>query len=468
MLWSVDDAVAATGGEAKGNWAGVDGVSIDTRELAPGDLFVALTGDNRDGHAFVGQALTDGAGAALVSHVPEGVAADAPLLVVDDTLVALEKLGAAARARTRARVIAVTGSVGKTSTKDMIQTMLAGQGKVHAAVRSFNNHWGVPLTLARMPADTDWAVIEIGMNHAGEIGPLSRLARPHVALITTVAPVHLAAFDGIEGIADAKAEIFEGLEPDGIAILNGDIETFPRLLAATGERETITFGEGDTHYHMPHALVEATRTIVELEAPDFTITFRVGAPGRHIAVNAVAAMATVVEAGGDPAMSAKALEHWTPPDGRGQRVTIDLHGGGQLLLLDESYNANPTSVEAALGVLAVTGDRKAKRHAFLGDMLELGPAEVDFHKALSKLLAVEAIGQIHCCGPLMRALWERLPRETRGIYAADSEDLAKSVHSVLAPGDVCMVKGSLGARMSVVVGAIKALSEPRPTTDEDL
>ena len=179
MLWSAADAAAATGGEVRGDWAGVDGQSIDTREIAQGDLFVALTGENRDGHAFVGAALEAGAGAAMVSQVPDGIPGEAPLLIVKDTLLALEALGAAARARTNARVIAVTGSVGKTSTKDMIQTMLAGQGRVHAAVRSFNNHWGVPLTLARMPAESDWAVIEIGMNHAGEITPLSRMARPH-------------------------------------------------------------------------------------------------------------------------------------------------------------------------------------------------------------------------------------------------------------------------------------------------
>ena len=468
MLWSAADAAAATGGEVRGDWAGVDGLSIDTREIAQGDLFVALTGENRDGHAFVGAALEAGAGAAMVSQVPDGIPGEAPLLIVKDTLLALEALGAAARARTNARVIAVTGSVGKTSTKDMIQTMLAGQGRVHAAVRSFNNHWGVPLTLARMPAESDWAVIEIGMNHAGEIAPLSRLARPHIALITTVAPVHLEAFDGIGGIADAKAEIFAGLEPGGTAILNADIDMYPRLAAAAEGFRIVTFGEGDTEYHMPHALIEPARTVVELEAPEFTMTFRLGTPGRHLALNAVAAMAAVIEAGGDPAASARPLERWTPPDGRGKRVAIDLPQGGHILLLDESYNANPTSVEAALSVLAVTGQRKARRHAILGDMLELGPKEVEFHRDLAKLLAVEAIGKIHCCGPLMRNLWERLPTETRGQYAEDSDGLAQSVQSVLAPGDICMVKGSLGARMSVIVGAITGLGKARPARDEDL
>ena len=451
----------------RGDWRGFDGISIDTRELDRGDLFVALDGDNRDGHEFVGQALSGGAAAAMVSRVPKGIDSSACLLIVDDTLQALNRLAEAARARTSARVLAVTGSVGKTSTKDMLRTMLAPQGNVHAAVRSFNNHWGVPLTLARMPADTDWAVIEIGMNHAGEITPLSKLARPHIALITTVAPVHLAAFDGIEGIADAKAEIFAGLEPGGVAILNADIDMFPRLRDAASPHQIVTFGEGDADYHMPHALVEAERTLVELEAPEFTVTFRVGAPGKHIGLNAVAAMATAITAGADPATSAKALEFWSPPEGRGRKITIDLDGGGDILLLDESYNANPTSVEAALGVLATTGSRKASRHAILGDMLELGPTEVAYHEALAKLLAIEAIGKIHCCGPLMHNLWVKIPTEQRGIYADDSAAMAESVRSMLAPGDVCMVKGSLGARMSVIVGAIKALGTVRPATDED-
>ncbi len=467
MLWTARDAAAATGGTLNGDWSGVDGLSIDTREIEPGDLFVALAGENRDGHAFVGQALASGAGAALVTHVPDGVAADAPLLIVADTLKALGDLAVTARARTDARVIAVTGSVGKTSTKDMLRTMLAGQGSVHAAIRSFNNHWGVPLTLARMPAETDWAVIEIGMSSPGEITPLSEMARPHVALITTVAPVHLAAFDGIEQIADAKAEIFAGLEPGGTAVLNGDIATFDRLKAAAGKHPIVTFGEGDHEYHLAHVLIEGTRTLVDLDATEYAMTFRIGAPGRHIALNAIAAMAAAVAAGADPAASAKPLEDWRPPDGRGRRVIIDLADGGEILLLDESYNANPTSVEAALGVLAVTGERKAKRHAILGDMLELGRDEVTFHTELSKLLAMEAIGKVHCCGPLMRNLYEKLPVQVRGICADNSYGLAQSMRSVLAPGDVCMVKGSLGARMSVIVGAIRAMGTARDATDKD-
>ncbi|HAR52981.1 MAG TPA: UDP-N-acetylmuramoyl-tripeptide--D-alanyl-D-alanine ligase, partial [Roseovarius nubinhibens] len=237
-LWTAQEAAEATGGTTQGDWQ-VSGVSIDTRTLAEGDLFVALKAA-RDGHDFVAQALGKGAGAALVSHIPEGVAPDAPLLIVEDVLAALEALGRAARARSAARVVAVTGSVGKTSTKEMLRTVLARQGRTHAAEASYNNHWGVPLTLARMPRDTQFAVIEIGMNHPGEIAPLARLARPHVAMVTTVAAAHLEAFENIEGIAREKAAIFEGLEPGGIAVVNADLDTTPILEeAATRAGATI-------------------------------------------------------------------------------------------------------------------------------------------------------------------------------------------------------------------------------------
>ena len=262
-LWTAGDAAAATSGKLHGNWQGVTGISIDTRGIAPGELFVALAGENRDGHEFVAQALAAGAGAAMVSHVPDGVATGAPLLVVQDTLAALGALGVVARARSAARVIAVTGSVGKTSTKEMLRAMLGCQGRVHAAEKSFNNHWGVPLTLARMPADTEFAVIELGMNHPGEITPLSRLARPHVALVTAIEAVHLEAFNSVEEIADAKAEIFTGLEPGGIAILNGDNPQFDRLAAQVGEAGILSFGTADCDLVLHEATLRAPATVVK-------------------------------------------------------------------------------------------------------------------------------------------------------------------------------------------------------------
>src|SRR5690625_927248 len=260
-LWAAEAAAEATGGKAERSWEAT-GVAIDTRELKPGDLFIALQGDARDGHGFVADALLRGAAAAMVTHVPEGVAGDAPLLLVDDTMEALVALGRAARARTDARVIAVTGSVGKTSTKEMLRTMLGAEGRTHAAIRSFNNHWGVPLTLARMPAETEFAIIEIGMNHAGEITPLTRLARPHVALITNVEPVHIEHFGSLEAIADAKAEIFLGLEPGGTAVLNAGNTQFDRLARAVAPHPVLAFGEGAPDFTAESIQVAERCTIV--------------------------------------------------------------------------------------------------------------------------------------------------------------------------------------------------------------
>jgi UDP-N-acetylmuramoyl-tripeptide--D-alanyl-D-alanine ligase len=466
-LWSAADAAAATSGEARGDWEGVAGISIDTRSIATGELFVALAGENRDGHAFVAQALAAGAGAAMVSHVPEGVAQDAPLLVVEDTLDALGALGAAARARCRARVIAVTGSVGKTSTKEMLRAMLACQGKVHAAEKSFNNHWGVPLTLARMPADTEFAVIEMGMNHPGEITPLSLLARPHVALITAVEPVHLAAFRSVEEIADAKAEIFAGLEPGGVAILNHDNPHFERLAARAGRARVMRFGTGDCDLVLTHSAICDLATIVQAQIGEFPITFKLGAPGAHFALNAVAALGAVLAVEGDLARAGLAMAGWTPPEGRGRRLNIALGPAGmdgEITLIDESYNANPASVRAALAVLAaspVTHDigrvAQGRRIAFLGDMLELGPTEQELHAGLAGLGEISGVDVIHVAGPRMRAMHDALPSGTRGEWFEDSEKLAAATRRMVDAGDVCMVKGSLGMAMRHVVDAIKAL-----------
>ena len=478
-LWTSGDAAAATEGRTEGDWQGVNGISIDTRELDPGDLFVALQGENRDGHAFVAQALTAGAGAAMVTHRPADVPEDAPLLVVDDTLKALERLGVAARARANAKVIAVTGSVGKTSTKEMLRSMLAGQGRTHAATRSFNNHWGVPLTLARMPADTEYAVLEIGMNHPGEIVPLSRMARPDVAMITTVAAVHMAAFDSVEQIADAKAEIFAGLGPDGVAVLNADNEHFARLYTAVGLHRIRSFGSAEgTNLRLIEAVQSADTMVVRAEIEGSTVTFKIGAPGEHFVLNALGALGCVAAAGADLARAALALAAWAPPSGRGSRVEIALGPGGMdgsITLLDESYNANPTSMAAALAVLAssevihdVGRVARGRRLGFLGDMLELGPEEMAHHAGLAALPSIENIDLIHCCGARMKALHDALPVEKRGLYCADSQELAQKLPKVVDAGDVCMVKGSLGARMARVVEAIKRLGTEKPdAADED-
>jgi len=473
-LWTASEAAAATGGTAQGNWA-VNGVSIDTRTIQPGDLFVALK-DLRDGHDFVAQALEKGAGAALVSRVPGGVAADAPLLIVDDVLGALERLGEAARARTKARVVAVTGSVGKTSTKEMLRAVLTPQGRTHAAEASYNNHWGVPLTLARMPADTEYAVIEIGMNHPGEIGPLAQMARPHVGMVTTVAAAHLEAFDDIDGIAREKAAIFQGLEPGGVAVVNGDLDTTPILVAAAGTATLMRFGEGDDNTHrLTHVSLTGDATICKAQVGEAEQMFRINSPGRHFATNALGVLAVVEALGADVTLAARSMTLWQPPTGRGtqETVVLDMVEGLSLTLIDDAFNANPTSMAAALEVLAAVTPldgvgriTKGRRIAILGDMLELGPDEAALHGALADLPFMAAIDDVHCVGARMRALWDRLPADKQGTCVETAPEMAARVHGLVDAGDVVLVKGSKGSNVSLAVDAIRKLGHPRGQTSE--
>ena len=477
-LWTASDAAAATGGRSTADWTAT-GVSIDTRSLAPGDLFVALK-DVRDGHDFVAQALAGGAAAALVSRVPDGVAADAPLLIVDDVLAALERLGAAGRARTRARVIGVTGSVGKTSTKEMLRAALAGQGRVHAAEKSFNNHWGVPLTLARMPVDADFAVIEIGMNHPGEIAPLARLARPHAAMITTVAAAHLEAFDSIEAIAREKAAIFEGLEPGGAAVINGDIATFGILrdAARRAGARVRAFGAGPSNFdRVTDVRLSRETTVAQARLWRQKVMFKLGTPGRHFAVNAVGVLGVVKALDADVALAITGLAQWHPPEGRGtiEKLSMDAVDAHMFVeLIDDAFNANPTSMKAALEVLAATEPRDGlgrvshgRRIAVLGDMLELGPDEREMHRALADLPEMAVLDLVHCVGPRMRALHQALPQDRRGQWAETAAELARRAHALVYAGDVLLVKGSKGSRVSLVVDAIRKLGHPLLTDVED-
>lgn len=470
VLWTSADACAATGGTATRAFD-ITGVSIDTRTLQKGDLFVALKAA-RDGHDFVAQALEKGAAAALVTHVPDGVASDAPLLIVDDVLGGLERLGAAARARVSGQVVGVTGSVGKTSTKEMLRAILQGQGKVHAAEASYNNHWGVPLTLARMPQDTDFAVIEIGMNHPGEIAPLAKMARPNVAMITTVAAAHLEAFDNIEGIATEKAAIFEGLEAGGVAVINGDLPVTPILRAAwTGT--TLAFGEqaGNDAQLTSVSLVD-TVTVAQARVDGAEHLFRLSTSGRHFATNAVGCLAVVQALGADVTLAARDLALWAPPEGRGARETILLdpvETDQTLELLDDAFNANPTSMVASLEVLAAakvtdgTGRvPQGRRIAFLGDMLELGPTEVADHAGLAKVPFVDSIDVIHCVGPLMQALYTALPSEKRGTWFDAAPSALTELHHLVDAGDVVLVKGSKGSKVSQLVDGIRKLGHPLP------
>ena len=468
-LWTASDAATATNGRLTGTWS-ANGVSIDTRTLQQGDLFVALQ-DIRDGHDFVAAALAKGAAAALVSRIPDGLAPDAPLLVVPDVLRALEHLAAFARARTRARVIGVTGSVGKTSTKDMLRTILSGQGRTHAAEASYNNHWGVPLTLARLPPDTDFAVIEIGMNHPGEIAPLARLAKLDIALITAIAPAHLEAFGGLDGIAAEKASICDGLSAQGTAILPLDTPTAPILLAAarTAVSNVVTFGQDPAaDYHLAHVTVTDAATVVRATRKGANFLYKVMSPGRHFALNGLAALAVADALGLDPMIAATDLGRWSPPPGRGtrERITLDPVEGLSFDLIDDAFNANPASLAAALDVLIAARPQDqvgrisgGRRIAILGDMLELGPTETALHLAVAYHPGLSAITTIHCVGPRMAALHQALPRAQRGQWVATAPELALAARALIDAGDVVLVKGSKGINVSLVVDALRKLGQ---------
>ncbi|RVT85356.1 UDP-N-acetylmuramoyl-tripeptide--D-alanyl-D-alanine ligase [Rhodobacteraceae bacterium CCMM004] len=471
-LWTSAAAAEATGGTAARDWHAT-GVSIDTRTLAPGDLFVALTAA-RDGHDFVAQALDKGAAAALVSRVPEGVGEGAPLLLVDDVQRALERLGAAGRARSAARVAAITGSVGKTSTKEMLRAALSSQGRVHAAEASYNNHWGVPLTLARMPADTDYAIVEIGMSAPGEIAPLSRLARPHVAVVTTVAAAHLEAFEDLDGIAREKASIYEGLEPGGTAIWNADIATAP-ILAAAAEAHAarhLRFGatEGVDLRRLSATLAQG-RTVVEAEGPDGPFLFKLDAPGRHLADNGLAVLAVARALGADMAVAANDLGRWSPTAGRGtrERIVLDPDDPDRGIdLFDDAFNANPASVAAALDVLIGTEPLPGgRRVAILGDMLELGPEEAEMHAAIARHPGLDAVDTVHTLGPRMAALRDALPEGQRGVWHETADAMAGVTHTLLRPGDLVLVKGSKASLAARVVDAIRKLGHRRAPAHTD-
>jgi UDP-N-acetylmuramoyl-tripeptide--D-alanyl-D-alanine ligase len=466
-LWTVDAMADAMGAERQGALpSSVSGISIDSRTITAGEAFFALS-DRRDGHEFVAGAIAAGAVLAVVAADRRAQCpGDAPLLIVPDVIAGLRDLAAASRARTQAKVIGVTGSVGKTGTKEALRLALSKDGETHASVASYNNHWGVPLSLARCPADAHYAVLEMGMNHPGEIAPLSRLARPHIALITTIAPVHLEFFGSLTKIADAKAEIFLGLEADGAAVLHHDIAQFAHLkrrAKEAGVARIVSFGE---HPKSDARLVKCALhphcSTVVAQIFGTELTYKIGAPGRHLVGNSLAVLATAVLAGADLALAALALADLKPVAGRGAPVEIDLPGG-TALIIDESYNANPASVDAALALLgqAILGPR-GRRIAVLGDMLELGPKGPALHRALAKPIAANGIDLVFCCGPLMRGLWQALPPNRRGGYAEDSAALEPEVLHAIRAGDVVMIKGSLGSRMAPIV---KALQRKYPRQD---
>ncbi len=461
FLWTTSDLMAAMHGRPMGNLPeGITGISIDSRSLGKGEAFFAIKGDRVDGHDYAGIAIANGAALLVVSEakLPALGRLHAPMIVVDDVLDAMVRLGCAARDRSAAKIIAVTGSVGKTTTKEMLRHMLQPSGRVHASVASFNNHWGVPLTLSRMPENTDFGVFEIGMNHSGEIRPLVRMVRPHVAIITTIAAAHLGNFKDLEEIAAAKAEIMEGLVDDGHVILNRDNAQFAALEKAANAL-------GVAHIHSFGSSPKADFRMVEYAGGSEggtlwaaidgkTLEIQIGAPGRHIAENALAALGAVGLAGADMDAALAALATLQAEKGRGARHSLAI-GSGSFVLIDESYNANPASMQAAISLLkdAAVPDG-GRRIAILGDMLEMGEFSGAVHAGLAAPLADAGIADVWLAGPEMAHLRDALPENVRVEYRETVDELKEFALGSIAAGDVVMIKSSKGTGCGRIVSAL--------------
>lgn len=473
MLWTFDEMVAATGGRYFGAVPqGVSGISIDTRTLGPGDAFFAIKGERFDGHNFATAAMAAGASLLVVAEarLPALGRLAVPKLVVPDVLEALEKLGHAARERaSKAKIIAVTGSVGKTSTKEMLRRVLEPAGRVHAADRSFNNHWGVPLTLARMPADCDFGIFEIGMNHPGEIRPLVEMVRPHIAVVTNIAAAHLGFFSSLDEIAHAKGEIFEGVEEGGYALINRDDKrwkTLSKLASDAGIENIWGFGEN------ARAQVKLARCDLEANSSTFAarvageeLIVRLRAPGRHMVLNALAVIGAAHLAGANLAKVSMALEQVLPEPGRGRRHRLKLSDGA-FTLIDESFNANPASMVAALQVLEkseLTG--RGRRIAVLGDMLELGSDSQKLHEALAEPIAAAHPDMVFLSGGEMKALANKLPKEIFVEHRERPEELQQLVLGIVRAGDAVMIKSSKSIGFSKIVDAFLKIYPAAPTGD---
>lgn len=463
-LWTAIDAAAATKGQAMRPFA-AEGVSIDSRTVAKGDLFVALKGPSFDGHDYVADALAKGAAAAVVARRPAGCD-DAALLIVENTDDALSHLARAARRRTRAKIAAITGSVGKTGTKEALATALAGQGKTAHSPGNLNNQWGLPLSLARLPADAAYGVFELGMNHAGEIAQLTRLAQPDVAIITTIAPVHLEYFNSTFEIAEAKAEIFEGMS-GGTAILNRDNAYFPLLAghaAGRGIGRVCGFGaHPDANARLESCEVDSDGTSIDAKLDGKSLRYRLGLPGRQWALSSLAVLSATAALGADVETAMEALTRMEGLDGRGRRHKVSLPAG-TITLIDESYNASPVSMRAAIDVLAATKPgADGRRIAVLGDMLELGPSSAAMHAALADALTENGIDLVFLVGKQMAELECELPRAMRGGRSATADEAVAPIIAQLRDGDVVTVKASHGIRTDRIVRAILAAGRAAPT-----
>ncbi|TGP90191.1 MULTISPECIES: UDP-N-acetylmuramoylalanyl-D-glutamyl-2,6-diaminopimelate--D-alanyl-D-alanine ligase [unclassified Mesorhizobium] len=484
LLWTSEALVAATDGRPLGPMPeGISGISIDSRSLQPGDAFFAIKGETMDGHDFVTAAIKAGAGVLVVAEgkLPSLGRLTAPIIVVEDVLVALEKLGVASRARSQAKIIAVTGSAGKTTTKEALRHVLSAVGKVHASAQSFNNHWGVPLTLARMPDDCDYAVFEIGMNHPDEIRPLVKMVRPHVAIVTMIAAAHLGFFRNLDEIARAKAEIFEGLEPEGAAVLNRDDARFKlldKMAQAAGVEHVYGFGENArSTFKLVKCELHADHSDIAARISGHDMIARIGAPGRHMVQNVLAVLGAAHLVGADLDKVALALADLSAERGRGKRHVLRHPGGptsgqpggprhgGPITLIDESYNANPASMAAAMALLnatPVTGE--GRRIAVLGDMLELGDHSAKLHAALADLIVGTGTRTVFLGGPEMRSLAEALPDDIRTEYRAGVEELKPVLLAALRPGDVVMIKSSKGIGFAKLVDALLGKFPAETTT----
>lgn len=458
-LWSVADFLAAIAGRLAGEMSGdVTSISIDSRTVCAGAAFFAIRGETFDGHDFAAAALKAGAAVAVVGEGFEFRGHGGPFVVVDDPLKAMERLAMAARARSGAAICGITGSVGKTGTKEALRLALGAGGAVHASPSSFNNHWGVPFSLAGLPAGAAFGVFEMGMNHPGEIEPLTALVRPHVAVVTNVAPVHIGHFSSVEEIAEAKAEIFSGLAAGGRAVLPADSPHFALLAGRATEAgaQIITFGEGaSADVTLVSIAGEAGGSRIEAEILGRRLTYLVGAPGRHLALNSLAVLAAVHALGADVAAGAAALAGMKAPQGRGARATLDV-GGGTAVLIDESYNANPVSMAAALAMLGATEPGPGgRRIVVLGDMLELGGESPRYHRELAAAVIAARVRIAFLSGPLMTGLAEALPAGIEVRYAETAAGNQAPLLAEIGAGDVIMVKGSLGSRLGPLVAAAK-------------
>jgi UDP-N-acetylmuramoyl-tripeptide--D-alanyl-D-alanine ligase len=459
-LWTSADVARALSPIAIGAPFEASGVTFDSRAVGKGDLFFALSGEETDGHRFVADAFGRGAAAAVVSRdMPE---AKGSLVRVPDTMKALADLGRAGRARSKARVASVTGSVGKTSSKDALRAMLSAQAKTEASVASYNNHVGVPISLARLPVDAVYGVFEIGMNHPGEIEPLARQVEAHVGLITNVEPAHIGHMGSEEAIADEKAALFAGMRPDAVAVLNRDNRHYPRLVDHArrfGVTRIVSFGKSDaSDARLLACNLQDSGSDIVASLHGRRLEYRLGAAGEHWALNSIAALAVVEALGADVAKAASSLAEVTASPGRGLRKRLPF-GSGSIELLDESYNGNPASMRAMLAVLSRTQPAAGGRRVLaLGDMRELGEGADGYHAGLADAVAASGAAEVFLCGPHMRALWSKLAAEQKGAHKPDSAALAGDVVAALRAGDVVAVKGSLGSKMKVVVDAILAAS----------